>query len=70
MSTDHGPGKGNERKMDVVAGVRIKSELRHILIHIEHQNKRENIFPKRMFNYYCQLWLRHQKPIFSIGVTL
>ncbi len=68
MSTDHGPGKGKERKMDIVAEVKIRGETRHIMIHIEHQNKRESNFPQRMFNYYCQLWLRHQKPIFPIAL--
>ncbi len=52
MSTDHGPGEGDERKIDIVAEVKTKGEIRHILIHIEHQSKRESGFPKRMFNYY------------------
>ncbi len=38
------------------------------LIHVEHQSRRETIFPQRMYNYYSHLWLAHQKPTFPIAL--
>jgi hypothetical protein len=61
------PRKG-EKRLDIVAEVKIKGQLRHILIHVEHQSKRQSEFPKRMFNYFCHLWLTHQKDIFPIAL--
>ena len=54
--------------MDIVAEVRINGEERHILIHVEHQSSRESLFPQRMFNYFCHLWLVHEKPVFPIAL--
>ena len=66
--TDRTPGKGSDKHLDVVAEVQINKEKRHILIHVEHQSTRESHFPKRMFNYFCHLWLIHQKPVFPIAL--
>ena len=68
MSTDKTPGKGKDQRLDVVAEVKVNGKQRHILIHVEHQSTRESMFPQRMFNYFCHLWLVHQKPIFPIAL--
>jgi hypothetical protein len=54
--------------LDVVASVKIHGELSHILIHVEHQSTRERDFAKRMFQYFCHLWLKHQVPIYPIAI--
>ena len=66
--TDRTPGQGKERRLDIVAEVKINNEAKHILIHVEHQSTKESNFPQRMFNYFCHLWLVHQKPIFPIAL--
>ena len=68
LFTDRTPGKGQDRHIDIIAEVKINHEDKHILIHVEHQSTKESEFPKRMFNYFCHLWLIHQKPIFPIAL--
>ena len=58
--TDRTPGKGYEKQLDLVAEVQINHEMKHILIHIEHQSTRYLSFPLRMSNYFCHLWMIHQ----------
>lgn len=60
--------KEGEKRLDIVAEVRLQGELRHILIHVEHQSQRKTDFPERMFNYFCHLWLTHGKDILPIAI--
>ena len=48
----------------------LTGEEEYILIHTEFESQKPNkeIFPKRMFKYYCQLFLRFEKPIIPIVI--
>ena len=61
--------RGRKRAMDLVVQVRLKGGGRElILVHTEFQSQKEAEFPRRMCQYYCQLFLRHGKPIVPIAL--
>ncbi|OGV69121.1 MAG: hypothetical protein A3K19_24990 [Lentisphaerae bacterium RIFOXYB12_FULL_65_16] len=61
--------RGRKQAMDLVVQVRLKGGGRElILVHTEFQSQKEAEFPRRMCQYYCQLFLRHGKPIVPIGL--
>lgn len=39
-----------------------------ILVHVEFQSQKVVDFPRRMYQYYCQLFLRHGKPIIPVAI--
>ena len=65
---DKPQNKRTRKLLDVVASVKNHGELSHILIHVEHQSTRERHFAKRMFHYFCHLWLKHQVPVYPIAI--
>ena len=44
------------------------NEEKWILLHVEVQGKGQSDFSLRMYEYYCRIFLIHQKPIFSIAI--
>jgi predicted transposase/invertase (TIGR01784 family) len=60
---------GARKEMDLVARVGLKTGgEEYILVHDEFQAKRAPDFSKRMFEYFCLLYLRYQKTIIPIAV--
>jgi hypothetical protein len=66
--TDRTPGKGSDRRLDIVVKVKLDGEEQNILIHVEHQSSKGSDFQERMFDYYCHLRLVHKKPIYPIAL--
>ncbi|HLQ46047.1 MAG TPA: Rpn family recombination-promoting nuclease/putative transposase, partial [Planctomycetaceae bacterium] len=62
--------QGRRRRLDSVAKVRLKrGGERFILVHFEFEaSRKDQNFPQRMFEYFCQLFLRHRLPIVPIAV--
>ena len=55
--------------MDLVAKVSLKTGgKKFVLVHSEFESEKEPDFPRRMFRYYCQLFLRHDTEIVPIAV--
>jgi predicted transposase/invertase (TIGR01784 family) len=60
---------GRRKYLDLVVKVGLKrGGEQFILIHLEFQARKEWDFPERMFQYYCQLYLRHRTPIVPVAI--
>ena len=62
--------RGRRKRLDLVAKVQLKvGGERCILVHFEFESSRKDRdFPRRMFEYFSQLFLRHGLPIVPIAV--
>jgi hypothetical protein len=63
--------RGRRKLLDLVAKVRTRSgDEEYILIHTEFESRKPDsqAFPKRMFKYFCQLFLRFGRPVIPIVV--
>ncbi len=62
--------RGKRKRLDLVAKVRLKrGGERFILIHFEFEaSRKDRDFPRRMYEYFSQLFLRHGLPIVPIAV--
>lgn len=62
--------RGRKKLLDLVVKVKLKNgETRILLVHIEFESQRRPIdYPKRMFEYFCVLFLRYRSPIMSVAV--
>lgn len=60
--------EGEKHYVDILAEVKIKSENGCILIHVEPQSYRQKNFNRRMFKYFCRLFLKHNKKILPIAL--
>ena len=61
--------RGDRRQLDLVAKVGLKAGgQKFVLVHTEFESEKEPDFPRRMFRYYCQLFLRHDTDIVPIVV--
>jgi len=62
--------RGLRRQMDLVAKVGLKAGgQKFVLVHTEFEaSRKEQDFPRRMFKYLCQLFLRHDTEIVPIAV--
>ena len=61
--------RGHRRRLDLVAKVGLKAGgNKFVLVHTEFESEKEADFPRRMFRYYCQLFLRHDTEIVPIAV--
>lgn len=62
--------RGRRKRLDLIAKVRLKrGGERFILVHFEFEaSRKDQDFPQRMFEYFCQLFLRHRLPIVPIAV--
>ena len=65
--TDTSGGKRKQLDLVVRAGLKGGGE-EYILIHTEFESSRDMNFPKRMYEYYSQLFLRYRKPIIPIAI--
>jgi hypothetical protein len=64
------PG-GETRAVDVLAKVRTRTgERRVILVHVEIEARYRRNFPRRMYDYYSAIRLRHKVPILPIALYL
>ncbi len=63
-------GTGDRRRLDLAAKVGLKTGgERYVLVHGEYEaSRKEPDFPRRMFRYYCQLFLRYDTEIVPIAV--
>ena len=62
--------RGTRRRLDLVAKVGLKEGgEKFVLVHGEFEaSRKEPCFPRRMFRYFCQLFLRHDTEIVPIAV--
>ncbi|GGN65536.1 Rpn family recombination-promoting nuclease/putative transposase [Oceanobacillus indicireducens] len=60
--------KGEKRRIDILAEVKIKGEDTIILIHVEPQSYYQEEFHERMFIYNTRLYEKYRKPILPIAV--
>lgn len=60
--------KGEKRRIDILAEVRLKGEEQIILIHVEPQSYYQEEFDERMFIYNSRLYEKYRKPILPIAV--
>ncbi|MFM9961132.1 MAG: Rpn family recombination-promoting nuclease/putative transposase [Planctomycetaceae bacterium] len=62
--------RGRRRRLDLVAKVRLKrGGERFILVHFEFEaSRKDQDFPRRMYEYFSQLFLRHGLPIVPIAI--
>ena len=62
--------RGRRKRLDLVAKVQLKvGGERFILVHFEFEaSRKDQDFPRRMFEYFAQLFLRHGLPIVPIAV--
>lgn len=62
--------RGRRKRLDLVSKVRMKrGGERFILVHFEFEaSRKDQNFPQRMFEYFCQLFLRHRLPVVPIAV--
>jgi hypothetical protein len=62
--------KGLRRRLDLVAKVGLKAGgEKFVLVHGEFEaSRKERDFPRRMFKYFCQLFLRYDTEIVPIAV--
>jgi len=59
---------GNKKILDIVALAKFQKQDYSFLIHIENQASNETEFNRRMFRYFCSLFLRYDQPIYPIAV--
>jgi hypothetical protein len=60
---------GGEKKiLDVVALTKFQGQDYSFLVHIENQSTSQVNFEKRMFRYFCSLFLKYDRPIYPIVV--
>ncbi len=60
--------KGEKRRIDILAEVKVKGEETIILIHVEPQSYFQDEFAERMFIYNSRLYEKYRKPILPITV--
>ena len=60
--------RGDKRRIDILAEVKIKGQDQLILIHIEPQSSYQKEFHERMFIYCSRLYEKYRKPILPIAV--
>src|SRR5699024_2738880 len=58
--------KGEKRRIDIMAEVKIKDRDELILVHIEPQSYYQEGFHERMFIYCSRLYEKYRKPILPI----
>ena len=60
--------QGRKKILDVVALTKFREQDYSFLIHIEAQASQETDFDRRMFRYFCSLFLKYDRPIYPIVV--
>ncbi|MGL6341906.1 MAG: Rpn family recombination-promoting nuclease/putative transposase [Waterburya sp.] len=60
---------GGEKKiLDVVALTKFQGQDYSFLVHIENQASNQANFERRMFRYFCSLFLKYDRPVYPIVV--
>ena len=60
--------RGEKNILDLVALARFQSQDYSFLIHIENQASNAPEFNRRMFRYFCSLFLKYDRPIYPIVI--
>ncbi len=60
--------QGRKKILDVVALTKFREQDYSFLIHIEAQASQQTDFNRRMFRYFCSLFLKYDRPIYPIVV--
>ena len=61
--------RGRHKRLDLVARVGLKGGgEEYVLVHTEFESRRKGDFPRRMFEYCSQLYLRYGKPVIPVAV--
>ncbi len=60
--------QGRKKILDVVALAKFKGQNYSFLVHIEAQASNKTDFNRRMFRYFCSLFLKYDRPIYPIVV--
>ncbi len=59
---------GERHEADIVAKARFRGKDLGFLIHVEHQARREPVFPRRMFAYFARFHEKHDLPVYPIAL--
>lgn len=63
--------EGEKTVADVLAKVKlINGQEEYILIHTEIQSSRDIDIPRRMFRYFCNIWMKHEKPVYAFALFI
>jgi hypothetical protein len=60
--------RGEKKIMDIVAQAQFQQQNYSFLIHIENESSSKTDFNQRLFRYFCNLYLRFDRPIYPIVV--
>jgi predicted transposase YdaD len=60
--------QGDKKIMDVVALAKFQEQDYSFLIHLENQASSAPEFNRRMFRYFCSLFLKYDRPIYPIAI--
>lgn len=60
--------RGEKKIMDIVALARFQQQNYSFLVHIENESSSKTDFNQRLFRYFCNLFLRYDRPIYPIVV--
>lgn len=59
---------GEQRRIDILAKLKLKGEDTVVLIHVEPQSYYQMEFPERMFIYYSRIYEKYRLPVLPIAV--
>jgi hypothetical protein len=60
--------RGEKKIMDIVVQAQFQQQNYSFLIHIENESSSKTDFNQRLFRYFCNLYLRYDRPIYPIVV--
>ena len=58
--------QGEKKVVDIVALAKFQRQNFSFLIHVENQSSSDSDFNRRMFRYFCSLFLKYDRPIYPI----
>ena len=61
-------GQGEKKIMDIVAQAQFQEQNFSFLVHIENESRNNSEFNRRLFRYFCSLFLKFDCPIYPIVV--
>jgi hypothetical protein len=62
--------QGERRNVDIVAKLAPRGEEEFVLVHVEVEGQYRSEFPERMWRYFMQLYLRHERPVLPLAIYL
>jgi hypothetical protein len=60
--------RGEKNILDIVALAKFQEQDYSFLIHLENQAYNDTEFNRRMFRYFCSLFLKYDRPIYPIAI--